>query len=208
MAKKNQIKEVDAYIAKSADFAKPILKKIRDIFHKACPKAEEAMKWNCPAFLYHGMLGGMAAFKNHATWGIWRSQELSDPEGLFTDKCSGGFGVKLTSLKDLPTEKIMIAYIKEAMKLNEAFASGERKAPKMGGRKDPKLIKAPADLAAAMKKNKKALAAFEAFPYSHRKEYVEWITEAKRDETRKQRIATAVEWMAQGKSRNWKYTNC
>ncbi|OWY69829.1 hypothetical protein B7486_19505 [cyanobacterium TDX16] len=209
MAKKNQIKEVDAYIAKSADFAKPILKKIREIFHKACPKAEEAMKWNCPAFMYHGMLGGMAAFKNHATWGLWRSQEHSDPLGLFNEKCSGNFNSKLTSVKDLPPDKVLIAYIKEAMKLNEAFEAGERKgSKKKSGRKDPNLIKPPADLAAAMKKNKKALAAFEAFPYSHRKEYVEWITEAKRDETRKQRIATAVEWMAQGKSRNWKYTNC
>ena len=154
------------------------------------------------------MRGMMAAFKNHATWGIWRSKELSDPEGLFTDKCSGGFGVKLTSVKDLPSEKVMIAYIKEAMKLNESFASGERKAPKMGERKDPKLIKPPADLVAAMKKNKKAFTVFEGFSYSHRKEYVEWVTEAKREETRKQRIATAIEWMAQGKSRNWKYAKC
>lgn len=209
MAKKNQIKEIDAYIAKSADFAKPILKKLRDVFHKACPQAEEALKWGSPSFIYHGLLGGMAAFKQHVSWGLWRSKEHSDPLGLFNDKCSGNFNSKLTSVKDLPPDNVLIAYIKEAMKLNESFEAGERKGPKKkGGRKDPNSVKPPADLVAAMKKNKKALAAYEAFPYSHRKEYVEWITEAKRDETRRKRIATAVEWMAQGKSRNWKYANC
>lgn len=209
MAAKKQIPEVDAYIAKSAEFARPILKKIRTLFHKACPQAEEAMKWGAPSFIYHGLLGGMAAFKNHATWGLWRCKEHSDPLGLFKDKCSGNFNSKLTSVKDLPSDKVMIAYIKEAMKLNEAFEAGERKGPaKKAGRKDPNSIKPPADLVAAMKKNKKALAAYEGFAYSHRKEYVEWITEAKREETRKQRIATAIEWMAEGKSRHWKYANC
>lgn len=209
MAKKKQIPEVDAYIAKSAEFARPILKKIRAVFHKACPQAEEAMKWSCPAFMYHGMLGGMAAFKSHATWGLWRSQEHSDPLGLFGEKNSGTFNSKLTSVKDLPPDKVLIAYIKEAMKLNEDFEAGERKGPKKKvERKDPNSVKVPADLMTAMKKNKKALAVYEGFAYSHRKEYVEWITEAKREETRKQRIATAIQWMAQGKSRHWKYANC
>jgi len=200
---------IDAYIEKSADFAKPILRKLRAIFHKACPQVEEAVKWGCPSFMYHGLLGGIAAFKHHATWGLWRSGEHSDPLGLFGDKCSGGFASKLNSIKDLPPDKVLIAYIKEAMKLNEDFAAGKlKKKKKKVVRRDPKSVKAPADLQSALKKNKRALAAFEAFAYSHRKEYVEWITEAKQDATRQRRIATAVEWMAQGKSRNWKYMNC
>lgn len=207
MAGKNHNPQVDAYIARSADFAQPILRKLRAVFHKACPEVEEAMKWSVPHFMYHGMLGGMAAFKNHVSFGFWRSRDLRDPKGLFTDaSCSGPFAAKLRSARDLPSERVLTAYIKEAMKLNEEFAAGKRpRGRKKTARKDPKSVKAPPDLMAALKKNKRALATFEGFPYTHRKEYVEWVAGAKQEATRRRRVATAVQWMAEGKPQNWKY---
>ena len=196
--------EVDAYIAEAADFAKPILEKIRALFHKACPDIEEEMKWSFPHFVYRGIVGSMAAFKKHASFGFWKGALLSDPEGLIEKMGDTTMaGHRVTSLADLPADKVLIACIKEAVKLNEEGV----KAPAVK-KKPKKELEVPDTFLAALRKNKKALATFEAFSPSHQREYVEWVTEAKQEETRAKRLAQAIEWMAEGKSRHWKYQNC
>lgn len=193
----------DRYIESAPAYAKPVLKRLRALMHKACPAIEETMKWGVPHFDYKGIVAGMAAFKAHIRFGFWKGKLLSDRLGLIREMGDTTMGaVKITSLEDLPPDKVLIAYIKEAVKLNEQGAAAPPKPRKKIPAKD---TKPPADLLAAMKKNKQALAAFEAFPPSHRKEYVQWILDAKQEETRQRRIATAIEWMSEGKSKNWKY---
>jgi uncharacterized protein YdeI (YjbR/CyaY-like superfamily) len=188
---------VDAYIAKAADFAKPILTELREIVHGACPDCEEAIKWSSPTFIYKGMLCGMSAFKEHAAFGFSKGPlVVEDPKG---DNPYRVFD-RLTKLSDLPSRKTLTGYIKKAMALNDAGVT-IKKAPKAAA----KPIAVPTDLAAALAKNKKAKAAFDGFPPSHKREYVEWITEAKREETRSRRLETAIAQMAEGKPHNWKY---
>jgi uncharacterized protein YdeI (YjbR/CyaY-like superfamily) len=194
---------IDAYIDNAAGFAQPILARLREIVHEACPDVEETMKWSAPSFLHAGgILCGMAAFKQHASFGFWK-HALVVGEGVPRDGM-GSFG-KMTSLKDLPPRKELVALIRKAMRLNEDGV----KTPdvrRTSASKPPPV--APDDLAAAFKKNAKARATFDGFSPSQQREYVDWITEAKRDETRQRRLAQAVEWLAEGKPRNWKYMNC
>jgi uncharacterized protein YdeI (YjbR/CyaY-like superfamily) len=196
-------KRIDAYIEKKADFAKPILKHLRELVHKACPNTEETIKWGMPFFDYKGsVLCAMAAFKEHCSFMFWKAKLMKDPEKILqiTEReAMGNFG-NIKSLKDLPSDKILIAYIKEAARLNEENIKlpARKKAPVAE-------LKMPADFAAALKKNKKANTIFENFPPGKRKEYIQWITEAKTEDTKNKRIETAVEWIAEGKSRNWKY---
>jgi len=196
-------RRVDEYISKSADFAKPILIHLRQLVHKTCPDVQETIKWGFPHFDYKGPMCHMASFKHHCVFGFWKAALMKDKsliENAKSETAMGHLG-KLTSLKDLPSDKKLIANIKEAMKLNDAGI-------KITSVKKPsvkKEIKTPDDFLAALKKNKKALAVFEGFSPSHKKEYVEWIIEAKRDETRNKRIKQAIDWMAEGKPRNWKY---
>ena len=192
---------VDAYIAKSADFAQPVMKYLRELIHEACPEVDETLKWGMPSFTYHGILCGFAAFKQHAAFGFWKGKLLFESEAKHNE-AMGHFG-RITSLKDLPSKKVLLSYMKQAMKLNEAGTKVDK--PKAAPKPPPS---APGDLLAALKKNKKALATFEAFGPSAKREYVDWITEAKREDTRAKRLAQAVEWMAEGKQRNWKYMNC
>ena len=195
---------IDAYIAQSAPFARPILQHLRELVHKACPDVQETIKWSYPFYEYHGTtLCNMSAFKQHCSFGFWKASLLKDPEGILqvADKHSMGHLDKLTSLKDLPADKILIAYIKEAAQLNKEGVKLPAR-PKAAPKKE---LPTPAGLIAAFKKDKKAQATFDAFPPSHRREYIEWITEAKTEETRQKRIATTLEWLAEGKSRNWKY---
>ena len=162
--------------------------------HAACPDCVETVKWSTPAFDYKGAMCGMAAFKAHCMFGFWKAPLVlggSHPHRRFRN---------LRSVADLPSKKEMTALIHKAMALNDdgvvvARAAREKKAP----------ARVPADLASALAKNKKARTAFTAFSPSHKREYVEWITEAKRDETRQKRVETAMKWIAEGKSRNWKY---
>ncbi|HXF99893.1 MAG TPA: YdeI/OmpD-associated family protein [Bacteroidota bacterium] len=191
---------VDAYIAKSADFARPILEHLRALVHKACPDVQETMKWSFPHFDYKGIMCSMAAFKHHCSFGFWKASLMKDPDGILTTGNGMGNLGKITSLKDLPSDRILIKYIKEAAKLNEEGVKVDRT---KSATKKPLTI--PADLASALKKNRKALQVFEKFPPSHKREYIEWITEAKRPETRAKRIATTLQWLSEGKSRNWKY---
>lgn len=191
---------VDVYIAKSAEFARPILTHLRELIHAACPDAEEAIKWGMPSFLHHGrILCGIAAFKQHCALGFWHGRGLVGNEER-RDDAMGQFG-RIASLGDLPSKKVLSGYVKQAMKLSD-----QRAVAPPQPRKPPKPAPAtPDDLAAALKKNSKAAATFAAFSPSCKREYVEWIVEAKREETRAKRIAEAVEWMAEGKQRNWKY---
>jgi uncharacterized protein YdeI (YjbR/CyaY-like superfamily) len=189
---------VDAYIAKSADFAKPILTHIRETVHAACPEVEESLKWSMPFFSYHGPLMNMSAFKEHAAFGFWKGALVLERSSGDDDRAMGQFG-RIASVKDLPPKRELVALIKKAMKLNEEGI----KVPKA---KTPRAtLPVPAELAAALAKNKKAQATFKAFPPSHQREYNEWIGEAKREETRAARVKQAVEWIAEGKARNWKY---
>ena len=189
---------VDAYITKSADFAKPILTHLRDVVHAACPPVEETLKWSVPAFMYKGNLCGMAAFKHHCMFGFWKGSLIVDKTGK---PVGVGMGqLKFTSVAELPSDKILTGYIKQAMKLNDEGIKNPRSAPK-----PKKALAVPASFKKALNKNKQAMAAFEAFSPSHKREYIEWIAEAKSEETRDRRIGTAIEWMTEGKSRNWKY---
>ena len=201
MAKK--IKEIDAYISKSADFAKPILHHIRELVHNACPDVEEKMKWSFPHFDYKGeMMCSMAAFKQHAVMSFWKASIMKDKALLAmarSEEAMGHLG-KMISLKDLPPDKKMTAYIKEAMKLNELGI----KLPSKPKSTEKKEIELPDYFMKALK-SKKALQDFNNASYSFRKEYIEWITGAKTEDTRNKRMATAIEWIIEGKSRNWQY---
>ena len=202
--------KVDAYIDKAQPFAQPILTHLRTLIHKGCPGVEEAIKWSMPFFVYRGaILGNMAAFKEHCSFGFW-GQEIGAvlrEAGVVQDGGMGTLG-RITTVKDLPNEKKMLGWIREAAGFIDR---GEYTSPIAARNKvvKPKASpKASPEFAAALKKNKKAASVFEAFSPSCKREYVEWIAEAKRDETRDKRIAQAVDWIAEGKQRNWKYQNC
>jgi hypothetical protein len=193
---------VDAYIAKAQPFAQPILRHLRSVVHSACPGVQETMKWSFPHFDYKGIFCAMAGFKEHCTFGFWKGSLLREsvkamPSGV--EKAMGQFG-RIAALADLPSEKTLTAIVQAAAKLNDENVVVPRRKAKP---KPP--LRVPAYFAAALKKNKKAIAAFDAFPPSHRRDYVEWVTEAKTEETRDRRLATAVEWIAEGKGRNWRY---
>ena len=193
---------VDAYIANSVDFAQPILVHLRDVVHRSCPQVEETLKWRMPTFMYHGMLCGMAAFKQHCTFGFWKHALVVGEEQAGDAQAMGQFG-RITRIAGFPSKKMLAGYIKKAMQLNEDGV----KAPRATSKQKP-APRVPDDLAAALKKNRKAAATFAAFSPTNQREYIEWIGEAKREETRTKRLATAMEWMAEGKIRNWKYLDC
>jgi len=195
---------IDAYIAKSADFAKPILKRLRRIVHDACPgQIDETMKWSMPFFTHNGIVCHMAAFKQHCSFGFWNRQlVLGEKAGNERDGM-GQFG-RITSIADLPNEKLLAGYLRKAVELNDAGT----KTPARSRPKAKKELVVPDYFLAALRKSKKAIATFEGFSYSHKKEYVEWVTEAKREETRQQRLQTAVKWLTDGKPRHWKYAGC
>ena len=192
---------IDAYIAASADFAKPILSHLREVVHAACPACEETMKWSFPHFMYEGMLCSMASFKAHCAFGFWKGalvlgEASKDADGM------GNLG-RITSIKDLPPKKQLTAWIKQAMALNEQGVAVPKKRKPGLKRTAPSTI--PKELAAALERHPRARAAFEAFSPSHRREYIEWVAEAKTDATREKRLQTTIEWLTEGKSRHWKY---
>lgn len=192
---------VDAYIQRSADFARPILDHLRAQVHATCPDVEETIKWGFPHFIYAGgVLCSMAAFKQHAAFGFWKGA-LIDGVGAAADqgRAMGQFG-RLTRIADLPSQRALQRMLRTAMKLNVdrvKVPGRERKAKPV-----PPL---PADLAAALQRNARARRAYENFPPGEQREYQDWITGAKRAQTRERRVAQAVEWLAEGKRRNWKY---
>jgi len=192
---------IDAYIGKAADFAKPILTHIRSLIHTICPDVKENIKWGVPHFdCYNAPLCSIAAFKSHCAINLWKAALIPDRHNIFGEKEAAGQFGKITTLKDLPSDKIMKEYFKEAVKLNKDGVKLSK--PKSNEKKE--LI-IPEALIKSFTKNKTAQRAFEALSYSHKKEYIDWITEAKTEETRAKRIATTLEWVTEGKSRNWKY---
>jgi hypothetical protein len=189
---------VDAYIEQAQPFARPVLKYIRKAVHAGCPDVQETLKWNVPSFEYKGLLCGMAAFKEHVRFGFWKSELLAVPASS-EGKGLAQYGL-VKSIDDLPSEKELIALVKKGAALNEQAVKAPR--PK-GTPKPPPAM--PQAFKTALQKNREARANFDALSPSHKREYVEWIVEAKQDATRERRIATAVEWIAEGKPRNWKY---
>jgi uncharacterized protein YdeI (YjbR/CyaY-like superfamily) len=203
--------KVDAYVARVQPFAQPIMEHLRHLVHKACPEIEETIKWSRPFFEYRGaILCNMSAFKEHCSFGFWgeeMSAVLREAKVLGEDGM-GSLG-RITSLAHLPPDKRMLGWLRQAAGFVD---SGQYTSPIAARRRvvrAPKpVLETPADFATALKRNKKAAAVFAAFSASCKREYIEWIAEAKRAETRDKRIATALEWIAEGKQRNWKYQNC
>ena len=192
---------VDAYIEKSAEFSKPILVHIRKLVHKACPDITETMKWSFPHFDHKGTVCSMASFKQHCAFGFWK-QALLEQDAFPAEKTAMGSFGRITTVKDLPTDKVMIGLIQQAVELNEKGIKVAKK------RVEKKELVVPKDLTSALSKNKTAKTTFDKFSPSHKREYVAWIEEAKTEPTRNKRLATTVEWLSEGKSRNWKYENC
>lgn len=193
---------IDAYIDKAAPFAKPILQHIRKLVHEACPNATETIKWSMPFFEYKGILCNMAAFKNHCSFGFFKAGLMKNaPELLASNEEGMGHLGKITSLKDMPKDEVLIGYIKEAAALNEAGV--KKAAPNKPS--EIKELAIPAEITQALENNAVAKKTFNNFPYSHKKEYVEWITEARTVVTRNKRVETMLEWLQEGKSKNWKY---
>jgi uncharacterized protein YdeI (YjbR/CyaY-like superfamily) len=203
--------KVDAYINKAKPFAQPILEHLRELVHKACPTVEETVKWSRPFFEYKGaILGNMSAFNEHCSFGFWGEEigaVLREAKAV-QDGAMGSLG-RITTVKDLPPDKQMLGWIRQATAFID---SGNYTSPIAARNKVVKAPKTapetPTEFAIALKKDRKASAAFAAFSPSCKREYVEWIADAKRPETRDKRIATAIEWIAEGKQRNWKYQNC
>jgi hypothetical protein len=190
---------IDAYIRNAAPFAQPILTHLRSVVHEACPDVVEGVKWSFPHFDYKGIFCSMAAFKQHATFGFWKGELLANQLPEVDEQAMGHFG-RITSVKDLPSKPTLIRIIKAAAKLNDDGVKVQRMA-----RPSKPPVRAPGDLVNALGKNARAKATFRAFSPSQKREYVEWITGARQPATREKRLATAVEWMAEGKERNWKY---
>lgn len=194
---------IDAYIAKAGEFARPILRELRQRVHTACPTAEETLKWSAPSFTYQGrILAVMAAFKQHVAFNLWHGAKVVEAGGR-SGEGMGQFG-RLTRVSEIPAKRAMTGYIRQAMKLIDAggTAGGTRSATPRP-RLDP-----PDDLLSALAANPQAQATFDGFPPGKQRDYVEWIIDAKREDTRQRRLVQAVEWLAEGKSRHWKYQDC
>lgn len=201
-----RIKEIDEYIKRAQPFAQPILERIRELVHKGCPEVEEKIKWGMPSFDYKGPFCSMASFKQHAVFGFWKGKLLNDPNNYLQERSAQGGDAmgnlgRITSLKDIPPGKVMLDFIKQAKKLNDDGIKAATR-PKAV---TPKELIIPDYFTQAVNKNKKAKNTFNAFSYSNKKDYVEWIVDAKTEATRNKRLKDAIEWMAEGKVRNWKY---
>jgi uncharacterized protein YdeI (YjbR/CyaY-like superfamily) len=199
---------VDDYIAKSAEFARPILKHVRKLVHKGCPKIEETIKWGVPAFEREGIVAMMAAFKQHVAFGFWSERLIreklgADAEHVFPKDAKLGMGGRRYRSRDeLPADAMILRAVKLAVVLNEA---GVRPARVRSKKAPPRT---PPDLAAALRKNAKARAFYATLTPGRQREYVDWLTEAKQAATRGRRLAQAVEWLAAGRQRYWKYQDC
>ncbi len=193
---------IDAYIAKAQPFAQPVLKHLRKLIHANCPGVEETIKWSMPSFEYKGPFVGFASFKQHCTFGFWKTALLKDPKGILEAKSEamGSLG-RITGMKDLPSDKVIIGLLKQAMKLNDEGV----KLPPRKKTTETNVPKMPTYFKTALAVNKKAAAQFEKFPPGQKKEYILWLTEAKTEATREKRLETAIAWISEGKIRNWKY---
>jgi len=196
---------IDTYIAKAQPFAQPILKHLRKLIHEGCPEVEETIKWGMPSFDYKGAFCSMAAFKQHTVFGFWKRKLIKDKHNFLQERASqggeamGNMG-RVTSIKDLPPDEVIVDFVMQAKKLNDDGV----KLPARPRKAKAELV-VPDYFIKALKRSTKAWAVFEVFSPSHKREYIEWITEAKTESTREKRMETALEWIAEGKSRNWKY---
>ena len=197
----------NTYFLKSQDFAIPILEHLQYLVHKACPEVEEALKWSFPHFLYKGkILCSMASFKEHCAFGFWLAPEMKDPDKIFmrdkegVESAMGHLG-KIKSLKDLPSDKILLKYIKEAMLLIDQGVTLSSKTKN----KKADEIPLPAEVLNRLKKNKSALTFFDSLSASQKNEYTNWILDAKQESTKERRIVQMIEQLSEGKTRNWKY---
>lgn len=191
---------VTAYIRKQQPFAQPILAYLRDVVHEACPECEETIKWGAPAYMRNGIVCITAGFKKHVALVLWKGPLILNTKGKRVDQAWGNFG-KVESIDDLPPRKTLISYIRKGVKLNdEGVKLPVRKKPSKA-----RSVEVPEDLAKLLRKNRKARATFDAFSPSHKREYTEWITEAKRPETRQKRLETTIQQLEEGKPRQWKY---
>lgn len=192
---------VDAYINKAGQFAQPILKHVRQLVHQACPEIRETIKWGSPSFEHNGLLCSVTAHRTHCSLVLWPGAQMKDTHNIMeiTElSAMGNFG-RIETLDDLPDDKILVAYLKEAWEINDR---GSGKKPKPINKR---TLEIPEGLRRALDANQAARATFDGFSYTKKKEYVEWITEAKRESTRRRRLVQAVEWMVEGKVRHWKY---
>lgn len=195
-------KRVDVYIDKAQPYAQPILRYLREVVHEACPDVQETIKWRMPSFEYEGLLCGMAAFKQHCTFGLWKHDLVFEKALPKEKEAMGSFG-KIKETDDLPSKASLIKYIKKGMKLNEAGVTRPRE---KSSRREEIVMHPEFEL--ALRKSPRAKKAFDAFAPGQQREYLEWIATAKKDETRASRVKTAIEWLSEGKRRNWKYENC
>ncbi len=195
-------KRVDAYISKSAPFARPILKHLRSLVHTSAPEIRETIKWGMPHFEYKGMLCSMAAFKEHCAFGFWKASLMKEHKALFSRLGKLGMGHlgQIRSLAHLPSDSVMRRMIREAIRLNDDGVALEPRR-----RKAAPTMKTPLVLARALARDKKAKQTFDSFSPSHKRDYIEWIAEAKSPGTVARRLETALKWMGEGKPRNWKY---
>lgn len=193
---------IDAYIQKSAPFAVPVLEHLRQLVHSVCADAEETMKWSFPHFVYKGdILCSMASFKQHCAFGFWKAPMMKDAAILLGNREHGMGSIgKISSLEDLPSDKQLTAWIKEAMKLNDAGIKLEKQKP---AAKPPAAV--PSFFKKALAANKAAEKHFKSFNPSQQREYIDWLNEAKTAATQEKRLVQALEWIAEGKIRNWKY---
>ena len=196
-------KRIDEYIDRSKEFAKPVLRHIRSLVHQACPDVSETIKWGMPHFEYKGILCSMAAFKEHCSLTFWKGSLMKDPYDIMDKKrehAMGQFG-RIKSKADLPADRILIQYIREAMQLN----IDGLKVPSRSQREKKKELEVPSWFLSELGKNSKARDCFNKLSAAHKREYLDWIMEAKKEETRQRRLDTTLEWLSQGKSFNWKY---
>ena len=200
----NKDERVDAYIEKAMPFAQPILIHLRALIHKTVPEVQETIKWGMPSFDYKGPFASFASFKEHCSFGFWKAELMKDKELLLDNQGEGmGHLGKIRAKKDLPPDKQIKEWLLEAKKLNDEGIKLVKKAK--GPVEEGEVHK---EFAKALKANAQADLVFKAFAPGQRKEYNQWINEAKTDATRAKRIETAVEWIAEGKKRNWKYEKC
>ena len=198
-------KRIDLYRMNGERIAQPILNHLRGLVHIACPDVQETMKWSFPHFEYNGsILCSMASFKKHCAFGFWKASVMKDPHKFFSlqERTAMGHFGRIESISDLPSDKILISYIKEAAKLNKESVKLPSPAKPRTAAKAPEP---PGYMIEALKKNKKAWTNFQAFTSGQQKEYIEWITEAKTESTRNKRMAYILDWVEEGKIRNWKY---
>jgi uncharacterized protein YdeI (YjbR/CyaY-like superfamily) len=196
---KHTDQRVDTYIESAQPFARPILIHIRKLMHTGCPDLTETVKWGMPHFEYKGVIGSMAAFKEHAVFGFWKEDLIPGMKQYIKEKEAMGSWGRITSIDGIPPDDEIIEFVRAAVKLNEEGIKSPKRQPK------PVVVEMPDDFMKAIRVNKKALETYENFSPSHKKEYILWITDAKTDETRKSRMETAVQWMSEGKVRMWKY---